>query len=88
MRNVNVVVYPDHPDMVVVLDTTGFPGKGIHLAGVERPYSDMLDRVTNCQVGARPAFPVDCVALSPPVADGGHLLSRETEGAPEGGNGP
>lgn len=37
--------------MVVVLDTTGFPRKGIHSAGVERAYSDMLDRVTNCQLG-------------------------------------
>ena len=44
--------------MVIVLDTTGFPGKGIHLAGVERPYSDTLDRVTNCQAGVGPACAV------------------------------
>jgi SRSO17 transposase len=39
------------PDAVLVLNKTGFLKKGLHSAGVARPYSGTAGRVESCQIG-------------------------------------
>jgi SRSO17 transposase len=44
------------PDVMLVVDETGFLKKGRHSAGVARPYSGTAGRIDNCQIGVFLAY--------------------------------
>jgi SRSO17 transposase len=51
-----VIDYLDDPDVVGVIDETGFLKKGTHSAGVARQYSGTAGRIENCQIGVFLAY--------------------------------
>src|SRR4051794_14649799 len=51
-----VVEHLGDPDVVLVLDETGFVKKGTHSAGVARQYTGTAGRIENAQVGVFLAY--------------------------------